>query len=109
MPTVTLTNKSICPSTPTNIGIVGTGNTASLPEAVRYECSPATGLSCTNCESPNANPVAITTYKVVITLNNGCTLERQVIAIPVVTATAKPERHHLPGGSVVLGSPAVAM
>lgn len=108
MPAVILTNKSICPSTPVNIGIGGTGNTASLPEAVGYQWSPATGLSCTSCASPNANPVAVTTYKVIITLNNGCTLEREVIATPIVTATAKPDATICPGGNVVLGSPAVA-
>ena len=108
LPVVTLTNKSICPSAPANIGIGGTGNTATLPEAVSYSWSPAAGLSCTTCASPNANPSAVTTYTVVITLNNGCMLQRQVIVTPVVTATAKPDATICPGGSVVLGSPAVA-
>lgn len=108
LPVVTLTNKSICPSTPTNIGIGGVGNTASLPEAVSYSWSPAAGLSCTTCASPNANPSAVTTYTVVITLNNGCTLTKQVIVTPIVTATARPDATICPGGSVVLGSPATS-
>lgn len=108
VPSVTLINKTICPSTPTNIGIGGTGNTASLANVTSYEWSPATGLSCTNCASPNANPVAVTTYNVLITFTSGCTLQKQVTVTPAVTATAKPDGTICPGGSVVLGSPAVA-
>lgn len=106
LPAVVLTDKTVCPTTPTNIGIGGTGNTASLANVASFEWSPATGLSCTNCASPNANPVAVTTYKVVITFTSGCTLEREVTVTPSVTATAKPDATICPGGSVVLGSPA---
>jgi hypothetical protein len=107
LPAVTLTDKTICPTTPTNIGIGGSGNTASLPTAASYQWSPATGLSCTNCASPNANPSVLTTYTVTITLTNGCTMTEDVIVTPGVTATAKPDATICPGGSVVLGSPAV--
>lgn len=107
LPAVVLTDKTICPTTPTNIGIGGTGNTASLAGVSKYEWSPASGLSCTNCASPNANPVAITTYKVIITFTSGCTLEREVTITPAVMATARPDATICANGSVVLGSPAV--
>lgn len=37
-----------------------------------YTWSPATGLSCTNCEAPNANPTVTTIYTVTVNLA-GCT------------------------------------
>lgn len=37
-----------------------------------YTWSPATGLSCTNCQSPTASPTVTTTYCVVVTNSNGC-------------------------------------
>jgi len=107
VPAVTLTNKTVCPTTPTNIGIGGTGNTATLANVSGYEWTPATNLSCNNCASPNANPVAVTTYTVRITFTNGCSIQRQVTVTPTVQATARPDATICPGGSVVLGSPAV--
>lgn len=108
LPAVTLTNKTICPTTPTNIGIGGTGNTASLANVSSYSWTPATNLSCTSCASPNANPVTTTTYTVLITFTNGCTLQKSVTITPTVQATAKPDATICPGSSVVLGSPAVS-
>lgn len=107
LPSVTLTDKNVCPTTPTNIGIGGAGNTATLTGVASYLWSPASGLSCTNCASPNANPQATTTYNVVITLTNGCVINEDVVVTPSVIATAKPDATICPGGSVVLGSPAV--
>jgi hypothetical protein len=107
LPAVTLTDKNVCPSTPTNIGIGGAGNTATLAGVTSYLWSPASGLSCSNCASPNANPQATTTYNVVITLSNGCVINEDVVVTPSVIATAKPDATICPGGSVVLGSPAV--
>jgi hypothetical protein len=72
-----------------------------------YLWSPASGLSCSNCASPNANPNAATTYNVVITLTNGCIINEDVVVTPTVQATAKPDATICPGSSVVLGSPAV--
>ena len=37
-----------------------------------YLWSPATGLSCTNCPDPIANPKATTTYYLTVTGANGC-------------------------------------
>ncbi|MCH8902832.1 MAG: gliding motility-associated C-terminal domain-containing protein [Bacteroidetes bacterium] len=38
-----------------------------------YSWSPSTGLSCTDCPNPTANPVVTTTYTVVVTDAFGCT------------------------------------
>ena len=38
-----------------------------------YSWSPATGLSCTSCQSPVANPEVTTTYCAIVTDDNGCT------------------------------------
>jgi hypothetical protein len=107
LPSVTLTDKTVCPTTPTNIGIGGTGNTATLAGVTSYLWSPASGLSCSNCASPNANPQATTTYMATITFTNGCILTEDVVVTPSVIATAKPDATICPGSSVVLGSPAV--
>lgn len=47
-----------------------------------YTWSPSTGLSCTNCPSPHANPSQTTTYTVTVTNLNGadtCDITRQII------------------------------
>lgn len=38
-----------------------------------YSWSPATGLSCTTCQNPNASPSVTTTYILTVTDGNGCT------------------------------------
>lgn len=38
-----------------------------------YVWSPGTGLSCTNCQNPSANPAVTTTYSVIVTDGSGCT------------------------------------
>lgn len=58
--------------------------------ATSYIWTPSTGLSCTNCQSPNASPTATTTYHVTGTDANGCydtaSVTVNVNAIPNVTA-----------------------
>jgi gliding motility-associated-like protein len=75
-------NQSICLGS--SVQLQGTG-------AVSYTWSPATGLSCTNCANPVANPTVNTTYTVTGTDGNGCvntaTVTVTVNAIPNVTAT----------------------
>lgn len=56
---------SICPGQLTGAQLTATG-------ADTFLWSPATGLSCTTCASPNANPTATTTYIVTGTDTNGC-------------------------------------
>lgn len=67
LPTVNITasDDSICPGQPTGALLTATG-------ASTYIWTPATGLSCTNCSNPNANPPGSTTYTVIGTDTNGC-------------------------------------
>jgi gliding motility-associated-like protein len=55
-----------------------------------YVWSPATGLSCINCNNPVASPTATTTYKVTGTNNNGCSdsafVTVTVNPLPIVSA-----------------------
>lgn len=53
--------------------------------ATTYVWSPSTGLSCTTCSNPVANPVVTTTYTVTGTNGNGCVNASQV------TITVKPQ------------------
>jgi PKD repeat protein len=55
---LTPSNPSVCP------GSAGTTLSASGPAATTYVWSPATGLSCTTCASPVANPAITTLYTV---------------------------------------------
>lgn len=52
---VTSTQDTICPAGSSNLTASGAGG---------YVWSPATGLSCTTCSNPVANPAATTTYTV---------------------------------------------
>lgn len=54
----------ICDSTAVNLFATG---------GVSYSWSPATGLSCTNCQNPSALPSSTTTYTVTVTDATGCT------------------------------------
>jgi len=101
-------DKTICPSTPTNIGLNGVGNPTTIADAVSYSWSPSTGLSCANCASPNANPQTATTYTCVVTFANGCTRSDNVTITPTFAASAKPDAVICAGASVVLGQPSVA-
>ena len=61
--------------------------------AVSYSWSPATGLSCTNCAAPVANPAFTTTYTVTATDLNGCS------AAKTVTVTVRPAPNAAASGS----------
>jgi len=50
----------------------GIGQTLNASGAASYAWSPATGLSCTNCASPVANPLIKTKYIVTGTSGKGC-------------------------------------
>ena len=43
------------------------------PNAVSWQWSPAAGLSCVNCPTPDAGPKFDTRFQVYVTDNNGCT------------------------------------
>jgi hypothetical protein len=108
-PSVVFNGRTICPATPTNIGVgAGGGNSASIAGVASYDWSPATGLSCLTCPSPLANPQAYTVYTATVTLTNGCIITDTVAITPAVTATAKPDATICPGSSVQLGSPSQA-
>lgn len=57
-----------------------------------YAWSPSTGLSCTNCSNPVANPTSTTTYTVTVT-TNGCTATSSVTVTvnPLPTVTITPQ------------------
>ena len=69
-------NQSIC---------IGSSVTLTASGAATYSWSPATGLSCTTCANPVANPATTTTYTVTGTSTNGCVNTAQV------TITVKPQ------------------
>ncbi len=76
---------SLCPGQPTGIQLTASG-------ASTYTWTPSTGLSCTNCANPQANPAITTTYIVTGTDTNGCT-NNDTVTIhvkpkPVITASA---------------------
>ena len=52
--------------------------TTGSPDITSYSWTPATGLSCTNCSQPQANPVTTTTYTAVVTNAGGCKWQDQV-------------------------------
>lgn len=62
------------------------GNSAIGPDCplpgASYSWSPATGLSCTNCANPIANPTIITTYTLTITDANNCSAIANVTVYP---------------------------
>jgi hypothetical protein len=68
-----------------NVMLTATGGSS-------YSWSPAGGLSCTACQSPDASPLASTAYTVVVTDVNGCinsaSVQLNVWTLPVVSAGA---------------------
>ncbi len=79
-PTVVVTpNQTICTGASANLQATGANS---------YSWTPASGLSCTNCASPVATPVATTTY-VVTGSSSGCSDTAHVtvtISVPPVSA-----------------------
>lgn len=57
---------------------IGGSVTLNASGATNYTWSPSTGLSCTNCTSPTANPTTTTTYKLIGSDGNGCVDSAQV-------------------------------
>ena len=69
---------TICQGANTTLSVSGTFSS--------YAWSPSTGLSCTNCANPTANPTVTTTYSVTATTASGCPLKDDII----VTVTPAP-------------------
>ncbi len=49
--------------------------------SVRYEWTPAEGLSCMDCPNPVASPTETTTYQLIITDKNGCEIVKTVTIV----------------------------
>jgi large repetitive protein len=64
-------DRNICQGGSTLLSVTGT--------YASYNWSPATGLSCTTCASPLANPSVTTTYYVTATTAAGCPIKDDVI------------------------------
>jgi len=69
---------------------IGSSTSLQATGANTYTWTPASGLSCTNCAAPTANPTATTTYVVTGTNGNNCsardTIKVTVNPLPVVSA-----------------------
>ncbi|MFZ5552219.1 MAG: PKD domain-containing protein [Bacteroidota bacterium] len=76
-PTVTASADTIINSGQT-VPITATGSGSGS-----YTWSPPTGLSCTNCQSPNASPMVPTTYTVTYT-ENGCSVTDDVFVDVII-------------------------
>ena len=86
-------DKDICIGGSTTIGVSSTAPVS---------WSPATGLSCTSCTTPTANPTATTTYIATATGSNGCTIKDTVVVTvhPTPTVNAGPDLIVCNSGSV---------
>ena len=73
LPNVVAPDKTIC---------IGSSTTLNATGASTYSWSPSTGLSCTACPSPTANPTVTTTYIVTGTDTNGC-VNRDTVIVKV--------------------------
>lgn len=51
---------------------LGQNTTLNASGGGTYSWSPSTGLSCSNCQNPTANPSVTTTYTLLVTDANGC-------------------------------------
>ncbi|MFH0895300.1 MAG: gliding motility-associated C-terminal domain-containing protein [Bacteroidota bacterium] len=76
---------TICQGTSANL--IATGGSS-------YAWSPATGLSCTNCQNPIATPTVTTTYTVTVS-SGSCTPATDVVVVtvgssPAITITPNP-------------------
>jgi gliding motility-associated-like protein len=73
LPTILITgNLSIC---------AGQGTVLNASGATSYNWSPASGLSCTNCSNPIADPIFTTTYT--ITASSGTCSDTQIVTVSV--------------------------
>ncbi|MEW6470616.1 MAG: hypothetical protein AB1458_17025, partial [Bacteroidota bacterium] len=89
---------SICIGNSTTLSATGTGT---------FVWSPSTGLSCTTCTNPVANPTSTTNYTLTITDANSCTNTDvvQVTVNPLPNANAGPQPGWVcPGFSTTLNA-----
>lgn len=99
----------ICPGNSTQL----TATTTAPAPGVSYTWTPATGLSCTNCPNPTANPGLTTVYTVRANYPDGCSSsdDVKVTVNPIPTVSVFPATATIcTGGSITLsatGSPTV--
>ena len=60
---------------------IGSSATLNASGGTSYQWSPATGLSCTNCPSPIANPSSTTNY--IVTVYNGTCFDSDTVVVSV--------------------------
>jgi PKD repeat protein len=101
-------NVTVNPSSPAICN--GSSTTLTASGATSYTWTPATGLSCTNCASPTANPTATTTYTVTGT-SGSCSGTANVTVtvnpLPNANATATPSTL-CEGQNIALSTPTVS-
>ncbi len=68
----------------------GGSTTLTATGAINYFWAPSSGLSCTSCPSPVANPTVTTIYTIIGTDNNGCSnaITYTVYVLPLPTVSA---------------------
>ncbi|MBK6700115.1 MAG: DUF11 domain-containing protein [Saprospiraceae bacterium] len=92
-PSISLTNVAICNGKSVVLSPTITGGNA----PISYLWSPATGLSCTTCANPTANPTTTTTYTLIVsTTENGDNGINACSGSKKVTVTV----NNLPDGSI---------
>jgi large repetitive protein len=76
----------VCIGAGVQIGALPTAGSGS--PVITYSWSPATGLSCTNCEHPVASPLTNQTYTLTVTDGSGCTATDDVTVTALNVPTA---------------------
>src|SRR5690606_25999512 len=61
--------------------ILGNSTTLNGSGGINYSWSPSSGLDCSNCPEPAANPLITTSYIVTVTDANGCQSSDTVVVI----------------------------
>ncbi|MEW6467881.1 MAG: gliding motility-associated C-terminal domain-containing protein [Bacteroidota bacterium] len=90
---------------PSSVYCLGGSVNLSANGANTYSWSPATGLSCTLCPNPLANPVSTTTYTVVGSASNGCTNTTTI----TVTVNSPPSISILPGSTAICSGSSISL
>lgn len=75
---------------------------------VTYQWTPSSGLSCTTCPDPFANPGSTTTYSITVTTPAGCSAEDSAIVTvrqkDIISLTVTPSSTIIAGDSVQLNA-----
>lgn len=99
----TIPDRFICEGDSTIIAVTiqasgGSGNSISW--------EPSTGLSCTNCNNPNASPSVTTTYTVTVSFNGNCPQQDEITVFvgPPISVSIQDNATITPGSSANLTS-----